>query len=288
VTYPGADVKNSNVNVGFGSFLGSATDICAVCCKAKTGSLRRRDGSDASMTIDDKPEFDKYAGDYTRIIDDYISFGGQSQEFYTRAKADQLRRLVAATPSAEPIEILDVGCGHGLIHPFLRDPNYRLTGVDVAGEAIRLARQTNPEVIYETYDGRRLPYPDARFDVVFTICVLHHVPVEQWPAFVAEMRRVLRPGGRVVIFEHNKLNPAVLWVVSRIPIDRDAVLLTSWRTRSLVRDAGFQEIACRHILFFPLDAPRLRAFEERLGWLPMGAQYYVTARKPVVQTSRRT
>jgi hypothetical protein len=61
---------------------------------------------------------------------------------------------------------------------------------------------------------------------------------------------VLRPGGSFVIFEHNKLNPLIRWIVARIPLDRNAVLLTGWRAQKLVRKAGFRDIDCRCIYSF--------------------------------------
>jgi SAM-dependent methyltransferase len=225
------------------------------------------------------PEFNQYASNYEAVINDYIGFCGQPQEFYTRAKADHLRRIIDAKAWTKPLDLLDVGCGHGLIHPHLSDAGYRLTGIDVAESAIQLARRRNPHVNYDVYDGLRLPYADEAFDVLFTICVMHHVPVDQRDTFVSEARRVLRPGGTLVIFEHNKLNPLVQWVVARIPFDRNAVLLTSWHTKKLVHNAGFRSINCSYILFFPFDAEPLRKVEGYLGWLPLGAQYYVTATK---------
>jgi len=224
-------------------------------------------------------EFDQYALNYEAVIDDYVSFSGQSQAFYTRAKARHLREILDAESRAKQLDVLDVGCGHGLIHPYLNDGGYRLTGIDVAASAIGMARKMNPHVNYDVYDGVRLPYVDASFDLLFTICVMHHVPIAQWGSFVEEARRVLRPRGKFIIFEHNKLNPLVQWVVSRVPIDRNAVLLTSWRTKKLLHDAGFRSIACRHILFFPFEAPLFQKIEKHLAWLPMGAQYYVTGTK---------
>jgi SAM-dependent methyltransferase len=224
-------------------------------------------------------EFDDYASSYEAVINDYIRFSGQSQDFYTRVKADYLRRILDAKDKTNTFEMLDIGCGHGLIHPYLNSARYRLTGIDVAEKAIHMAREMNPHVSYDVYDGVRLPYPDENFDVVFTIGVLHHVPVDQRCAFVCEARRVLRPGETFVIFEHNKLNPLVQWVVSRIPFDRNAVLLTSWGTQKLVRNAGFREIDSHYILVFPLDAPPLRKIEAYLSRLPLGAQYYTAAIK---------
>jgi len=226
-----------------------------------------------------QPEFNEYASNYEAVINDYVGVFGQPQEFYTRAKADHLRHILDAKGGTKTLEVLDIGCGHGLIHPYLRDAGCRLTGIDVAENAIEMARQRNPHVHYDVYDGSRLPYPDETFDVLFTIGVMHHVAVDQRDTFVSEARRVLRPGGTFVVFEHNKLNPLVQWIVARIPFDRNAVLLTGWRAQNLVRKAGFREIDCRYILFFPFEAALLRRVEGYLGWLPLGAQYCVTATK---------
>jgi SAM-dependent methyltransferase len=225
------------------------------------------------------PEFNQYASNYEAVINDYIGIFGQPQEFYTRVKANHLRRILDAKGRTKPLDVLDVGCGHGLIHPYLSGAGCRLTGIDVAESAIQMARQMNPDVGYDVYDGLRLPYRDEAFDVLFTICVMHHAPVDERDSFISEARRVLRPGGTFIIFEHNKLNPLVQWIVARIPFDQNAVLLTSWRTQELVRDAGFHGIHGRYILFFPFDAAPLRKVEDYLGWLPMGAQYYVSATK---------
>jgi SAM-dependent methyltransferase len=226
-----------------------------------------------------QPEFNQYASNYEAVINDYIGFFGQPQEFYTRAKADHLRHILDAKGRTKPLDVLDIGCGHGLIHPYLSGTSHRLTGIDVAESAIEMARQMNPHVEYNVYDGLRLPYRDEAFDLLFTICVMHHVAVDQRGTFLSEAHRVLRPGGTFVIFEHNKLNPLVQWIVARIPFDRNAVLMTSWHTQKLVRNAGFREINCNYILFFPLDAAPLRRVEAYLGWLPMGAQYCVAATK---------
>ena len=232
------------------------------------------------MTQERTPaEFNEYASNYEAVINDYVGVFGQPQEFYTRAKADHLRHILDAKGGTKTLEVLDVGCGHGLVHPYLSGTSYRLTGIDVAEDAIEIARRRNPHVDYDVYDGSRLPYADETFDVLFTICVMHHVAVDQRDTFLSEARRVLRPGDTFVIFEHNKLNPLVQWIVARIPFDRNAVLLTSWHTQKLVRNAGFREIDCNYILFFPFDVAPLRKVEDYLGWLPMGAQYCVAAIK---------
>jgi len=235
-------------------------------------------------------EFDRHRNTYRSDIDKAISFSGQSHNFFTRVKAEYLlnlfrefRRTEANSAArSDRTKILDIGCGHGHIHSYLTESDVPLTlfGTDVASTVVEEARLMNPSVAYQSYDGNHLPYEDRSFDVAFTIAVMHHVPPGQWPAFLREMRRVVRPGGMIVVFEHNPINPLTQWVVRTCPIDENAVLLSSRRLLRLVTQTQFVDIMTRYILFTPLDGPLYRKFDNVIGWLPLGAQYYVAARVP--------
>lgn len=230
-------------------------------------------------------EFDQHKDTYRSDIDKAVAFSGQSHDFFTRVKAEYLidiLRSLDRKPVAPPLEVLDVGCGHGHIHPYLIQSPLRikLSAIDVAATVVEEARQTNPAVDYRSYEGARLPYGDSTFDAAYTIAVMHHVPPQQWPAFLKEMRRVVRPGGLIVIFEHNPINPLTQWIVRTCPIDDNAVLLSSRLLSRLVSQSQFSDIESRYILFTPLDGARYRAFDKIIGWLPLGAQYYVSARVP--------
>jgi SAM-dependent methyltransferase len=104
---------------------------------------------------------------------------------------------------------------------------------------------------------------------------MHHVPPAQWPAFAAEMKRVVRPGGLAVVFEHNPFNPLTRRVVSNCEFDADAVLLRPKQTRALLADAGFRDLQSRSILSVPSFGKGTRAVDLALGRLPLGAQYFV-------------
>ena len=180
-------------------------------------------------------EFDHYRDGYSQQINQAIAFsGGQTQDFYTAVKARCLlnifSRLRPSKPASEavsgdagpPLEVLDVGCGQGLIYPYLHPSksNLKLTGIDVAGTVIDEAKATNPHVHYDVYDGERLPYGGYTFDAAFAIAVMHHVPPANWASFLAEMTRVVRPGGLVAIVEHNPINPLTQWDRKKLPVRR--------------------------------------------------------------------
>jgi SAM-dependent methyltransferase len=103
------------------------------------------------------------------------------------------------------------------------------------------------------------------------------VPPAEREAFVEEMRRVTRPGGLVAIFEHNPLNPLTRKAVRDCPFDEDAILLTRGETRRRLAEAGLAEVEAPYIVFFPREGDLRSRVERRLGWLPLGAQYYVAS-----------
>ena len=130
-------------------------------------------------------------------------------------------------------------------------------------------------------DGARTPFADGQFDVVTISAVLHHVPVAERPAVYAELGRVLKPGGRLYVFEHNPRNPLVRYVIARTPIDENAILLDA--TRGAARTARMSaryDLDTDYLMFMPPGLAVLRPVDRALAWLPLGAQYVVVARKP--------
>ncbi|HKP61514.1 MAG TPA: class I SAM-dependent methyltransferase [Polyangiales bacterium] len=88
--------------------------------------------------------------------------------------------------------VLDVGCGNGFIAYHLSALGRDVTGVD-------LNATTEAPIHYAVFDGRELPFEAVSFDAVIFSFVLHHAP--NIAGLLAEARRVLRPDGRIVIYE---------------------------------------------------------------------------------------
>jgi ubiquinone/menaquinone biosynthesis C-methylase UbiE len=218
--------------------------------------------------------FDAYDKSFGAVVQESIDFSGLPHSFFSTAKADALRELIAARLHGMPNpRMLDVGCGVGEFHPFVRGMFGRLCGADVSAASIAQARIRNPEVQYEAYAGQTLPYGSASFDLSIAICVLHHVPPPQWVGFLREMRRVVRPGGLVCLIEHNPFNPLTRLAVARCEFDRDAVLLRAARTRALMADADLRDVQSHYFLMLPSAAPRARRLERCFRHIPLGAQY---------------
>ncbi|HNX52441.1 MAG TPA: class I SAM-dependent methyltransferase [Pontiellaceae bacterium] len=224
-----------------------------------------------------KSAFDAYGESYDDVMKKSIGFIGQKHDYYTQAKADilldSLRRQYGAT---RQLSVLDVGCGIGKTDGFLSPDLGKLTGVDVSSASIERARRENPDVQYEVYDGRSLPFDNATFDAAFLICVLHHVAPEERVALLREVRRTVRPGGSVFIFEHNPFHPLTRLAVARCEFDRDAQLLSQRAAKGLLRDAGFWLMESQYILFLPFKSKVLRGTDFLRRNVPLGAQYFVT------------
>jgi len=220
-------------------------------------------------------------GDYRHEVYKSISFIGQDVDFFMEVKVQCLLEIARQHfTSAEDLTVLDVGCGVGLTDRLLVGSFSALHGVDISHESINSAADANPTVEYRAYDGAALPFPDGIFDLAFAINVLHHVPPNAREHFAQEMGRVLRPGGLAVIMEHNPYNPLTRLAVYRCSFDKDAVLLRMATAKRLLWGAGFRSVNGRHILFFPFRSTTARIAENRLGWCPLGAQYYLVGHKP--------
>ena len=225
-------------------------------------------------------DFDYFANEYEDNINAAISFGGNEHQFYIDVKRNHLIHITEETfAKNEDLDVLDLGCGIGVYHKGLEGCYRELHGAEISSQSIKIAEKAHPWVNYAHYDGLRLPYETGQFDVVFTICVMHHVPPERWYDFTTEMHRVLKPGGLAIVFEHNPYNPATQYIVRNCEIDKDAVLLTPCTLRSIFRDTQFLNIKTRTILSVPPKGRFLSSVDMLLGNLPFGAQYYLSARK---------
>jgi len=225
-------------------------------------------------------DFDGVVGDYNEKIDGALSFTGMEHKFFINEKARLIDVLARRTfGDTTKLSVLDIGCGVGNYLGKLDAGFGSISGIDVSEQSIAKARADNPRATCLTYDGGKLPMPDASFDVAYAICVMHHVPPPGWPEFMTEMKRMLKPGGLGLVFEHNPLNPATQYVVRSCDIDKDAVLLWPRKLKRLFNDAGFDQVSARTIFSVPPAGAALQQMDHWLGAMPFGAQYYVAGRR---------
>lgn len=218
-------------------------------------------------------KFDAYAGSYEALHAASIAGSGEPTEYFAEYKLACLKRLGA--PTAEPI--LDFGAGTGNLTEQLVKEFRAVTAYDPSAESLAQAKRRAPAA---TTVGTEEGIPDGTFATAVLSGVLHHVPPPERPELVARVRRKLRPGGRLFVFEHNPLNPLTRRAVHLCPFDDDAVLLYPWQLRPLLSRAGYAVERVDYIVFFPRALSRLRPLEPYLRRVVVGAQTLTVARNP--------
>lgn len=226
-------------------------------------------------------DFDGFAKDYRDIHNENIKLSGADSDYFSEYKVKEIHRKEAG---AKVEHILDLGCGDGNSARFFYQYFHPVTieGIDVSAESIVEAQKRQiPDANFGVYDGTQIPYADNSFDICLIATVLHHIRFEHHPGLLAEVRRVLKPGGRLYIFEHNPWNPVTRKVVDNCVFDKDAVLLSPPYAKKVTKEAGFSKVDNRFTIFFPRTAlfrPVL-PLEPFFSRIPLGGQYYTRAVK---------
>lgn len=132
--------------------------------------------------------------------------------------------------------VADLGCGSGVFSDLLQRAGFKCTGLDISPKLIALGRSKYPAVEFIEGDVERLPFSDASLDGVVLSGLVHHFPDPSRCA--AEVFRVLRPHGRFVAFDPNRMNP-FMWLYR----DRSSPLYSSVGVTENERPVLAREIA---------------------------------------------
>jgi len=170
---------------------------------------------------------------------------------------DELHAELAAklTPPADGrvARVLDVGCTIGQATIVLKErfPDAEIWGLDVGLPVLRYAHacatERDADVNFVQALAEDMPFDDGHFDAVLAYILFHEVPIANVPAILAEIHRVLRPGGRFSIFEFpnhtSPLPPAYRFMIdydSRDNCEPYSVDFVYSDFRAMLRDAGFE------------------------------------------------
>jgi len=214
-------------------------------------------------------EFDRFAGDYEKILDRSVAVSGEESAYFAEYKARYLARVV---PPALRGRVLDFGCGVGLLAGFLARhlAPARLDGFDVSEECVRRVDPALAGRGVFTADAGRLA---GDYGLIVAANVLHHVDRAERQATLRSLAGRLAPRGRLALFEHNPANPVTRRVVERCPFDEGVELLPPAESSRYLATAGLRVVRRDYIVFLPRALAWLRPLEPRLAWLPLGAQY---------------
>lgn len=150
------------------------------------GAMPADPESSADVAVEN--DYDSFAEAYTVENDTSLI-----NAYYTRPAIVGLAGDVAGR------RVLDAGCGSGAVAEALRDRGAVVAGFDLSAAMVELARQRlgDDADLRVAGIGQPLPYADGAFDDVIAALVLHYL--EDWTAPLAELRRVLKPGGRLIV-----------------------------------------------------------------------------------------
>jgi SAM-dependent methyltransferase len=164
-------------------------------------------GSGEQVEADLDDHFERVATVYDEAIPYHV------REHYLRKRIELIQRVTT------PGTLLDVGCGTGVLAERLAEVGFQTVGLDSSPAMLNVlrSRRALPTVFGHSY---HLPFLADSFDTVSCVATLHHVAEKQLVAeSLHEMIRVAKPGGTVVVIDHNPLNPYWSWLMSRMPQD---------------------------------------------------------------------
>lgn len=155
--------------------------------------------------------------------------------------------LIDAAGVEEQDAVLDFGCGTGTLIKMLleRFPRLDVVGLDVDDNVLVLASEKLAPAVppLVSYDGAHIPFEAESFDTVLTSLAVHHIASGQKVALFGELRRVLKPGGKILILDFTKPTNLYAWLVTGVlrwlePIGDNI----EGRIPSMLLQAGFMDI----------------------------------------------
>lgn len=177
--------------------------------------------------------YDHVAHDYDEVFKPHVA------EHYLRKRTAVVHELL---PSGGTV--LDVGCGTGALAGWIQRAGFDVVGVDASTGMLAEALEHGVGAVYASY-STALPFEDGVFDLSLSVATMHHLETPGRVAdTIAEMGRVVRPGGYVLIWDHNPLNPYWPILMKRVPQDHgDERLVSVWELLEATRLAGLKPLS---------------------------------------------
>ena len=158
------------------------------------------------------------------------------------------QRLLDAVPD-ETTSMLDLACGTGTFTRLAKKqrPELGITGVDGDADMIRRAGEAATDIRYDVSLAQSLPYEDASFDVVTSTLFFHHIVLHDKRLALAEVKRILRPGGTLLIADWGKPDNVLMRAVFYLVQLFDGSDSTGDNVRGLlpvlVKEVGFADVS---------------------------------------------
>lgn len=223
--------------------------------------------------------FDSFSKNYNEELNGTLRLTGYDTGTLTKAKLIKLQELFPAL-AQNHFNLLDFGCGIGNLYESVKQffPNSSYTGVDESGESIIKAqsRFSNNSIFHNLNSEN---WKNTQYDLIFSAGVFHHIPHDEHQSILEELSGLLKPNGKLAIWEHNPFNPVTKKIVNDCIFDQDAVLINPYRMKKKFTAIPLSSIRVTYTSFFPKPLSYLNALDPYLGWLPLGGQFVISGEK---------
>lgn len=163
--------------------------------------------------------------------------------------------------------ILDVGCGNGK-YLDVRAHDCVIHACDKSINLVHVARKNHAHAHIIEADGLRLPFKDGSYDAVISVAVVHHLSPQDRVKFMNELKRVLKPGGMLLV---------TVWAVSAvqqqwIPLENKHDYLVPWQSKLNRYYHVFSEEEARDLAADAMDSKHVQVNFERDNWYVVVSQ----------------
>jgi len=223
--------------------------------------------------------FDQFSENYNLHADKAIRITGYDTQTLVDAKLKKLQKLYPCL-AKKGFHFLDYGCGIGNLYSSVPAffPKAIYTGVDSSRKSIYEARSRFSDN-YKFQEIDSLQWKESKYDLIFSSGVFHHIPHQEHGSLIKYLSSLLNINGKIVIWEHNPINPITQKIVKECVFDKDAVLVQSKELKKHLNAASLAKVRISYTTFFPKILSYLNTFDSFLGWLPLGGQYLATGEK---------
>jgi SAM-dependent methyltransferase len=210
--------------------------------------------TDPNRWADPAPTYDRvaaaYAGAFLHELD---------HKPFDREMLDRFA-VVVRSPSSRPGPVCDLGCGPGQVGAFLAARDVPTVGLDLSAGMMEQARRHYPALTFTQGDMTSLPLLDETLTGIVCFYALIHIPRLQVPHVLREMRRVLGPGGALLLAVHGGLGTLHADEMLGQPADLDATLFSLPELTDLARHAGLDVVETHERAPYQVEHPTPRLY----------------------------